>query len=88
MTSVERVLEYGKLKSEAALRRPRETENQKLPKNRSSKVVLEFRDVSMRYADEDQLVLKNLNFKIFRGEKARDFILFSKYKHLRRCQCR
>ncbi len=64
MTSAERVLDYGKLESEAplsaskAIRESEETEN-----------ALEFRKVHLKYGKEDKYVLKDVNFAIRKGEK-------------------
>ncbi len=64
MTSVERVLEYGELKPEAALTSP---EDDKLLLN--GKVVFQFRDVSLSYSEDEPNVLKRLSFNIIQGEK-------------------
>ncbi len=67
MTSVERVTEYGKLKPEAALAMEQD-ESGGEPSGESG-VVLEFKDVSMKYAEEERMVLKGLTFKIKEKEK-------------------
>ncbi|GAB0093529.1 probable multidrug resistance-associated protein lethal(2)03659 [Sergentomyia squamirostris] len=66
MTSVERVLEYADLPPEPSL----ETE----PKHRPHKVwpsegEIAFKNLSLRYSDDSDLVLKELNFEIRAGEK-------------------
>ncbi len=65
MVAVERVLEYGQLGSEATPRRDSEPTDLK----GNDKAILEFRDVSLRYDENEPLVLKNLTFKIHRGDK-------------------
>lgn len=56
MTSVERIIEYGQLKSEDAL-----TKTNKEPD--FSNGILEFQDVSLRYDSYTKLILKNISFK-------------------------
>ncbi|KAK3863657.1 hypothetical protein Pcinc_030600 [Petrolisthes cinctipes] len=66
MTSVERVLEYSSLESEA----PLETDKDKTPRaDWPERGVITFGDVSLRYNKDDPPVLKNLNFSIKRKEK-------------------
>ncbi|KAK4317272.1 hypothetical protein Pmani_011632 [Petrolisthes manimaculis] len=66
MTSVERVLEYSSLESEA----PLETDKDKTPKADWPKHgVITFNDVSLQYNKDDPPVLKNLNFSIKEKEK-------------------
>ena len=63
MTSVERVIEYTKIPSERSL----ESNSQllkSLPSNWSRSGVIEFKNVSVKYSDEADMVLKNLDFKI------------------------
>ncbi len=71
MTSVERVMEYGKLTLEAP------TECSSADKGLScEKVPLEFKNVSFRYAKDEPTILKNVSFKICQGEKV-SWLLFS-----------
>ncbi|XP_048505778.1 probable multidrug resistance-associated protein lethal(2)03659 isoform X2 [Athalia rosae] len=66
MTSVERVIEYGKVEHEPPLEsRP---EN-KPPKEWPAQGKIEFRNVSLRYGKSDPPVLRNLNFVISPREK-------------------
>ncbi len=64
MTSVERVLAYGKLESEAH----NETVELKQQVKTSDNAV-EFQNVSLRYSTEDKCILKDVSFAIRRGEK-------------------
>ena len=57
MTSVERILEYGAIKSEAALEMKDGT-REDWPSNGK----IEFRDVFLSYGDNEEMVLKGLNF--------------------------
>lgn len=66
MTSVERVIEYSNLESEAAL--DSETDK-KPPKNWPFKGYVSYQNVSLRYASNDPPVLKNLNFEVYPEEK-------------------
>ncbi|GAB0093527.1 probable multidrug resistance-associated protein lethal(2)03659 [Sergentomyia squamirostris] len=66
MISVERVIQYSKLPSEP----PLETE----PKNKPTKEwpsdgAIKFENLSLRYVDEGEVILKDLNFEIKAGEK-------------------
>ncbi|KAG7207749.1 hypothetical protein KM043_009361 [Ampulex compressa] len=79
MMAVERVLEYTQLPPEPNLadrgQFEKKTESQmlalpsKVPKNWPPEGAIRFRDVYMRYADEDPPVLKGLNLMIYPGEK-------------------
>jgi len=83
MMAVERVLEYIQLAPETNLRdsgtylKKKDKENLVLPDNAPKrwpeKGSVVFRDVYMRYADEDPPVLKGLNIVIYPGEKVRRF---------------
>lgn len=66
MTSVERVYEYTKLPSEAALE---SSPDNKPPPNWPSEGVILAEDASFRYADDAPWVLHNLNFQINSKEK-------------------
>ncbi|XP_055678742.1 ATP-binding cassette sub-family C member 4-like [Lutzomyia longipalpis] len=66
MTSVERVLEYADLPSEAAL----ETEAKHRPfKGWPNQGALSFNNLSLRYSATSEVVLKDMNFSIRAGEK-------------------
>nr|XP_023021441.1 probable multidrug resistance-associated protein lethal(2)03659 [Leptinotarsa decemlineata] len=66
LTSVERVLQYTKIKSE----KPFETPKDKMPpKTWPSMGKIEFRDLSLKYVNEEPPVLKNLEFTVQPGEK-------------------
>lgn len=93
MMAVERVLEYIQLAPEPNLRdkgtylKKKDKENLTLPdnapKNWPERGSIVFRNVYMRYADEDPPVLKDLNMVIYPGEKVRRFYgkyFFSKKK--------
>ena len=71
MTSVERVLEYGRIQSEADLVVQDHAEREKVKDWPGEDSVLEFRDVWLRYAEEDKYVLKGLDFKTKPKEKVR-----------------
>lgn len=63
MTSVERVFEYTKLPSERSLEtKPEVLES--LPKMWSSRGIIRFKNVSLKYSQEGNFVLRNLNFLI------------------------
>ncbi|XP_018570688.1 probable multidrug resistance-associated protein lethal(2)03659 [Anoplophora glabripennis] len=64
MTSVERVLEYTKLESE-----PEREENKNLPVDWPEQGQVEFKDVKLRYSEDDPYVLKGLNFVVQPNEK-------------------
>ncbi|CAG9833841.1 unnamed protein product [Diabrotica balteata] len=66
LTSVERVLQYTKLDKEG----PFKTSPDKLPKeNWPTQGKIEFNDVSLRYAEEETLVLREISFQIPAGCK-------------------
>lgn len=66
MVSVERVLEYCKLPSEA----PLETdENHKPAENWPNDGEISVSNASLKYQDESPNTLKNLTFKIYGNEK-------------------
>jgi len=81
MMAVERVLEYIQLPAEPNLRdrgayvkkKDKKDKNMTLstnvPKTWPDEGCIKFRDVYMRYADEDPPVLKGLNIIIYPGEK-------------------
>lgn len=61
MTSVERVVEYCKLPSEAVFD---STPNKKPPKNWPNNGEIEFDKICLSYDPSEPLVLKNLSFKV------------------------
>ncbi|XP_044268715.1 probable multidrug resistance-associated protein lethal(2)03659 [Tribolium madens] len=63
MTSVERVVEYTEVEVE------HDDATKKPPQDWPTMGIIEFRSVSMRYAAEEPMVLKKLNFKVNSGEK-------------------
>lgn len=63
MTSVERVLEYTKLESEPV------REEKPLPLNWPERGHIQFKDVKLRYSENDPYVLKSLSFKVLPKEK-------------------
>ncbi|XP_071820242.1 ATP-binding cassette sub-family C member 4-like [Apostichopus japonicus] len=65
MTSVERVIEYTKLKPEA----PLETPETKPPTGWPGKGSISLRDMSLKYSSESPLVLKNVSCNIKSKEK-------------------
>lgn len=66
MTSVERVVEYSTLPSEP----PLETEPSKMPKEPwPHEAGIDFQGVSLRYADDSDYVLKEIEFKVRPKEK-------------------
>uniref|UniRef100_A0A1I7UQC4 Channel conductance-controlling ATPase n=1 Tax=Caenorhabditis tropicalis TaxID=1561998 RepID=A0A1I7UQC4_9PELO len=68
MVSVERMLEYTKLKSEEDMRRPHDKYlDDVLQKSWPSKGQIEFENVRVKYGDI--YVLNNLNFVILQGQK-------------------
>lgn len=74
MTSVERVLDYGKILSEADLATPESKQKEITEWPHSGKIV--FRDVWLKYGmdqdgGEDSYVLKGLNFETVEAEKVR-----------------
>ncbi len=74
MISVERVIKYCGLKSEASL----ETlpPQQQLPPDWPNVGGIVFSDISFRYSEELPLVLKNLSFSINPAEKVLIIVLF------------
>ena len=62
MTAVERVMEYGELKSEADLKSDKEP-------NPFGEGKVEFHSVSLRYDEDSKLILKNISFKTEEHEK-------------------
>lgn len=82
MMAVERVLEYIQLPAEPNLRHrgiyvKKKDKNLALPsnspKNWPDQGCIKFKNIYMRYADEDPPVLKGLNIVIHPGEKVREF---------------
>ncbi len=65
MVSVERVLEYGNLESEA----PLQTRKKVIWEAAGRDSGLEFKDVSLRYVEEDSYALKTVSFEIKEKEK-------------------
>ena len=65
MTSVERVLEYGKLEPEADLVIPSTRPEKSWPQNG----IITFKDVWLQYGSEEKFVLKGLNFETKEREK-------------------
>eukprot|EP00092_Neocalanus_flemingeri_P034174 GFUD01037167.1.p1 GENE.GFUD01037167.1~~GFUD01037167.1.p1 ORF type:complete len:793 (+),score=184.49 GFUD01037167.1:217-2379(+) len=65
MTSVERVMEYSHLDKEDKPTKPED----KPPTNWPSEGVIEFKDVYLRYDEDEKYVLKGLNFKTSAHEK-------------------
>ncbi|XP_059612035.1 ATP-binding cassette sub-family C member 4-like [Phlebotomus argentipes] len=66
MISVERVVQYSNLPSEP----PLETEKKNKPtKEWPSKGAVEFKNLSLRYSNEGEVILNNFNFSIKAGEK-------------------
>lgn len=64
MTSVERILEYTKLEKE-----PERKPNENLPIDWPSQGAIEFKDVKLKYNDNEPLVLKGLKFNVHPKEK-------------------
>lgn len=63
MTSVERIIEYTKIPSERSLTSKPEV-LRSLPENFANRGVIEFKNVSVKYSDDGEFVLRNLNFKV------------------------
>lgn len=63
MTSVERVIEYTKLPSERSLETKSEV-LKSLPENWASRGVINFKNVSVKYSDDGDFVLRNLSFTV------------------------
>lgn len=68
MTSVERVIEYTKLPVERSLESDPEV-LKKLPKAWSSRGTIRFSNVSLKYSQDGDFVLRNMSFSI--SEKVR-----------------
>ena len=68
MTSVERLVEYSELTDEAALEKQKQ---EKLPNEWPVKADITATNVSLQYADDGPVVLKDLNFTIQDREKVR-----------------
>jgi ATP-binding cassette subfamily C (CFTR/MRP) protein 4 len=64
MTSVERILEYGKLDSEAPLDSNIETKIEC-----DSQIAIEFRNVWLKYAETENYIFKDMSFVIDCEEK-------------------
>ena len=64
MTSVERVMEYGQIKSEADL-----TTEKNPDEKHFSEGVVEFDNVSLKYDEDCKLILKNITFKTEANDK-------------------
>ena len=72
MTSVERVLEYGRIQSEADL--VNEDMKEELGEDWPQKTaVLEFKNVWLKYAEGEKYVLRGLDFKTKPMEKVKYF---------------
>lgn len=67
MTSVERVIEYAELPPEPALET--DTKLVALPKTWPSAGALQFKDLYLRYVEQNEPVLRGLNFAINSEEK-------------------
>ena len=76
MTSTERVLEYGKIESEAELESD-EAEKKQL-RNWPSEGVVDFQSVWLKYGKEEKYVLKGVDFKSKPNEKVAILLLFCK----------
>lgn len=66
MTSVERVIQYSKLPSEANLK---SSPKRKPPPNWPSDAALEFKDITVQYSIMDPIVLKGVSFRVMPREK-------------------
>lgn len=66
LTSVERLDQYSDIEQEPALESP---PDKKPPKSWPEMGRIEFRNVTMRYFEDEAPVLKNLNFTIDSKEK-------------------
>ena len=70
MTSVERVMEYGQLKSEADLTKTESpSEKNHADDKHFSEGVVEFDNVSLKYDEDCKLILKNITFKTEANDK-------------------
>ncbi|XP_023331666.1 multidrug resistance-associated protein 4 [Eurytemora carolleeae] len=65
MTSVERIMEYSRLEQEA----PATINETKPPESWPCRGVIEFKDVKLRYAETEPMVLKGIDFKTHSAEK-------------------
>lgn len=65
ITSVERIIEYSKIKPEPPLNIPLDH----LPKDWPSNGEIIFKNVDFKYSNNGPMVLKSLNFRIKPGEK-------------------
>jgi ATP-binding cassette, subfamily C (CFTR/MRP), member 4 len=63
MTSVERVIEYTKLPRERSLETKLDV-LKALPENWAKRGIIEFKNVSLKYSDDADFVLKNLSFRV------------------------
>ncbi|XP_014237759.1 multidrug resistance-associated protein 4-like isoform X1 [Trichogramma pretiosum] len=66
MTSVERMIQFTELEQEGPFETP---ESERPDKDWPSKGRVEFKNVWLRYSEEDEPVLKNLNFVVEAGTK-------------------
>ncbi|KAG1677886.1 Multidrug resistance-associated protein 4 [Nymphon striatum] len=66
MVSVERVAEYGRLETESS---EEHFENFKMSNTRPRSGEIEIQNLSLKYSEEDNYVLKNINLKIKNSEK-------------------
>lgn len=66
MTSVERVIEYTDLKSEPALE---SLEKYRPPDKWPERGIIQFADLSMKYSENSNFVLKNLTVRIESADK-------------------
>lgn len=92
LMSVERVLEYTQVPPEPNLRDKGLLEKKlrikqkdtfvDVPKDWPSRGFIEFKNVYMRYSDEDPPILKNLNLTIEPTEKVKELKDFSKKPYL------
>jgi ABC-type multidrug transport system fused ATPase/permease subunit len=71
MTSVERVVEYSNIRSERSLETSDRNVVEKMPKHWPHKGVIKFKNLSLKYSNEADYVLRNLNFTVY--EKASGF---------------
>lgn len=72
MTSVERVIEYANLSSERSLETDEKT-LESMPKQWPNRGLIKFNNISLKYSEEFEYVLRNLSFtlheKVSRGKK-------------------
>ena len=69
MTSVERVMEYGQIKSEADLTKTESPSEKNSDDKHFSEGVVEFDNVSLKYDEDCKLILKNITFKTEANDK-------------------